>query len=391
MTATRQQTTNNEMNITRNNYEECFILYMDNELSSEDRRQVELFVKENPDLQEELNLLKQTQLVPDSSFVFADKEQLLKTPGSIAIDTTNYEEWLLSYTDNELSAEQKLTVEKFIANHSAAKAELEFLQKTKLQPDSAIVFANKEILYRKEQKVRVAGMGWKRIAAAAALLLAVSSTALIILNNKKDKQEEIASARKEKTIQENSVVEQSNNETALINPQVSDDTNDKIKKETIEINNPIANKENRVEQKEKHTPYIPGEVKKDEPVVTDNKEKKKTNDLPQPTNNPYVNKAVGQDNPIAMIDPLENSRSLTNHKETNSTSSVTPNSSQPLNHVVTAASIEPIDPVDEEQPGRKNKLRGFFRKVTRTFEKNTNIKATDDEDRLLLGGLAIKL
>jgi hypothetical protein len=91
-------TTNNEMNITRNNYEEYFILYMDNELTSEDRRQVELFVEGNPDLQEELNLLKQTQLVPDSSFVFADKEQLLKTPGGIAIDTTNYEEWLLSYT-----------------------------------------------------------------------------------------------------------------------------------------------------------------------------------------------------------------------------------------------------------------------------------------------------
>jgi hypothetical protein len=390
MTASCQQTTNNEMNITRNNYEEYFILYMDNELSSEDRRQVELFVKENPDLQEELNLLKQTQLVPDSSYVFAGKEQLLKTPDAIAIDTTNYEEWLLSYSDNELSAEQKLTVEKFIAGHPAAKAGLEVLQKIKLQPDSAIVFDNKEILYRKEEKVRVVGTRWRRIAAAAALLLAVSSTALVILN-KKDNQETIASGKEEKTIQKKSVIEQRNNETAIINPQVADNTDDKIKKETIEINNPIANKEKRVEQKEKHIPYIPVEVKKDEPVVTDNKEKKKTNDLPQPTNNPYVNKAVGQDNSIAMIDPLENSRSLTNNKETNSTSSVTPNSSQPLDHVVTAASIEPIDPVDEEQPGRKNKLRGFFRKVTRTFEKNTNIKATDDEDRLLLGGLAIKL
>src|SRR5687768_12877365 len=103
------------MNITRHNYEEYFILYLDNELSSEDRLLVELFVKENPDLQEELDLLIQTQLVPDSSFVFADKEQLLKTPGTI--DTTNYEEWLLSYTDNELSAEQKTVVEKFIADY----------------------------------------------------------------------------------------------------------------------------------------------------------------------------------------------------------------------------------------------------------------------------------
>jgi len=378
------------MNITRHNYEEYFILYMDNELSSENRRQVELFVQENPDLKEELNLLMQTQLVPDSSFVFAGKVQLLKTPGAISIDTTNYEEWLLSYTDNELSAEQKIAVEKFIANHPAAKAELEFLQKTKLQPDSAIVFANKEILYRKEEKVRVIGIRWRRIAAAAALLLAVSSTALIVLNNKKNTQHGLASEKVEekRSIQDNPA-KQPINETELTNPQVADNTNDEIEKKTIEINNPIAKEEKRIEQKEKNTPYIPAEVKKDDPVVTDTKEKKKTNDLPQPTNNPYVNKSV-EDNPIAMIDrPVK--ESLTNSIETNSTSAVTPNSSQPLDHVVTAASMEPVDPVDEERPGRKNKLRGFFRKVTRTFEKNTNIKATDDEDRLLLGGLAIKL
>jgi hypothetical protein len=41
--------------------------------------------------------------------------------------------------------------------------------------------------------------------------------------------------------------------------------------------------------------------------------------------------------------------------------------------------------------GKKNKLRGFFRKVTRTFEKRTNIDPTDQDNRLLVGGLAIKL
>jgi hypothetical protein len=46
---------------------------------------------------------------------------------------------------------------------------------------------------------------------------------------------------------------------------------------------------------------------------------------------------------------------------------------------------------EQNEPGRKNKLRGFFRKITRTFEKTTNMKATDDEDRLLVGGLAIRL
>jgi hypothetical protein len=42
-----------------------------------------------------------------------------------------------------------------------------------------------------------------------------------------------------------------------------------------------------------------------------------------------------------------------------------------------------------ENSGNKG-LRGFLRKVTRTFEKRTNIKATDD-DRLLIAGLAIKM
>ena len=40
--------------------------------------QVELFVQENPDLKEELDLLLQTRLVPDDAVVFDKKEQLIK-------------------------------------------------------------------------------------------------------------------------------------------------------------------------------------------------------------------------------------------------------------------------------------------------------------------------
>ncbi len=377
------------MNITRHNYEEYFILYMDNELSSEDRSEVELFVKENPDLQEELNLLMQTQLAPDTSFGFAGKEQLLKTPGSISIDTTNYEEWLLSYTDNELPAEQKIAVEKFITNHPVVKTELEFLQKTKLQPDPAIVFTNKEILYRKEEKVKVIGIRWQRIAVAAALLLAVSTTALIVLNNKNDKQPDIVSNDgKEKSIQNDPVIKQPGTQTTSTDQQVADNTTDQIEKKTIETNNPIARKEKLIEQKEKNIPYLPVEVKQDDAIIAGTKEKKNMNGLPQPVHNPNVNR-IAEDNPIAKMDPVK--EPLTNLKETNNIPSVTPDNTQPLDHVITASSPEFVDPVDEDRPGRKNKLRGFFRKVTRTFEKTTNIKATDDEDRLLLGGLAIKL
>ena len=61
------------MNIDRHNYEEYFLLYIDNELSVDQKKQVELFVQENPDLEEELVMLKQSRLIPDDSIVFDRK------------------------------------------------------------------------------------------------------------------------------------------------------------------------------------------------------------------------------------------------------------------------------------------------------------------------------
>ncbi|MFZ1533860.1 MAG: hypothetical protein WAT14_06795, partial [Chitinophagaceae bacterium] len=62
------------MNINYHNYEECFILYMDNELSGDERRMVEAFVQQHPELKEELDLLLQYKLTPDTSVIYSGKE-----------------------------------------------------------------------------------------------------------------------------------------------------------------------------------------------------------------------------------------------------------------------------------------------------------------------------
>ena len=65
------------MIINRHNYEECFILYWDNELTASQKQAVENFVKENADLQEEFKLLGETRFTPDNNIQFEEKEFLL--------------------------------------------------------------------------------------------------------------------------------------------------------------------------------------------------------------------------------------------------------------------------------------------------------------------------
>lgn len=64
-----------EMNL--NNYEEQFLLYVDNELNSVEKNKVETFVLQHPNIQEKFTLLKQTQLIAES-IEFPNKQSLYK-------------------------------------------------------------------------------------------------------------------------------------------------------------------------------------------------------------------------------------------------------------------------------------------------------------------------
>lgn len=379
------------MKITRHNYEEYFILYLDNELSSADRREVELFVQQNPDLKAELDILFQSQLPVDTDVVFNRKESLLKSE-SATIKEDNYEEWLLSYIDNELSGAEKTMLEKFVAERPAIKKELEVLQKAKLQPEN-IVFRDKSMLYRREEKVRVIAINWRRIAIAASLVLAVGTAAVVLFKSNEEKPADIANVENRKVVpaQQNSTpaspaVKEEIQDTDPAEQPLAVVPAEPIQAETANtkksavVDNPVKS-DTRV--KENNVADI---INKEELAVVP--EKKKSNDLPEPVYNPNVINNIAKENPIAMVEPTTKTP-LTNSKETSPVVTVTPATTGAL--YTSNTSAETFDPGDEGQNGKKNKLRGFFRKVTRTFEKNTNIKATDDEDRLLLAGLAIKI
>jgi hypothetical protein len=68
-----------------------------------------------------------------------------------AITIANYEEFFLLYADNELSAQDRKTVEEFVQANPGLAVELEMLRQVQLL-DEPLVFGNKETLYRKESE-----------------------------------------------------------------------------------------------------------------------------------------------------------------------------------------------------------------------------------------------
>lgn len=371
------------MSINRHNYEEFFILYMDNELSSEQRREVEQFVQANADLKEELDMLQQSKLIMDDTIIFDDKELLLKPAGHI--DLTNYEEWLLLYTDNELDAEQKRAVERFAASHPSVSEELNILQKSRLQPET-IIFPDKASLYRKEERTRsVVMMRWTRIAVAAVLLFAVSIGGFVFINRNNE-----------------GTAGPANGGVARL---------DESKNNKLNQTPPVTNRNNGVNVTGRETAASKNEQNPSH-VIREEAQPRQTGASTQfavnrsnTVRNAQDEETINTDEPsaeTAVYQPRNIQSNIKDDGITKPEASYASLRNLQQNKPVIAVTPIDLDALDLQTPDdglnyantseRKNsKLRGFFRKVTRTIEKTTNIKTTDDDDRLLVAGLAIRL
>lgn len=165
--------------MTRDNYQEFFLLYVDNELSAADRSMVEEWVIANPDLQEEWESLLSCRILPEEDLVFRDKQSLLRTTGTIGdIKESNYQDYFLSYIDGQLTDKDRHMVEAFIGLFPSKRLELEQLRQTVSVPDRTIVFPDKDSLYKNEKHRRV--IVFYRLMAGAAAVLLVAVTLLLL-------------------------------------------------------------------------------------------------------------------------------------------------------------------------------------------------------------------
>ena len=376
------------MKITRHNYEEYFILYMDNELAAEERRMVEDFVLLHPDLKEELDILLHYKLEPDTSVTFQNKEDLMKVNGETPVTLTNYQEWLLLYTDNELSSHQKELVEDFAATHPEVKKELALLLRTRLQPE-ILSFTDKETLYRSAAKVRPLFGKWYR-AAAAVLILALGLTTLVIINKNSDQGKTTAGIKQEPVKVNNPDTQQTGiavttNPDENSNPekiQPEEKITNPVYKQSLPEKNNYAITTAHNQQKQQQVQPQTTDNKNEQAIADANNSKKPDNNLPKPLYNPNVQK---DENVIAKNDAPktnDNNNILTGNPVTDATP-------QTSNFVQTS-NKEGFENMEDGNNGKKNKFRGFLRKVTRTFEKRTNIDPTNDGGEILVANFSIR-
>jgi len=158
--------------ITRDNYEEFFLLYTDNELPAAERQEVERFVADHPELREEWEALLQCRVSPDLHLAFPDRTALLKPE----TENSTYTDELLSYIDGELNEINTKRIEAVLREDPLVENELLLLRQTVSHPDATIVFPERDRLYRKER--RIIPLPWLRTGIAAAIAGAI---ALILL------------------------------------------------------------------------------------------------------------------------------------------------------------------------------------------------------------------
>jgi hypothetical protein len=385
------------MNINRHNYEEFFLLYVDNELTTAERKSVEQFIQENPDLAGELDLFRQTSLVSDEAIVYKGKELLMKNVSDTLITIDNYEEWLIAYLDNELLPADRVKFESFADLHPSIKEELSVFQQTKLQPEADIIFENKQVLYRKEEKVRVITLQWWKVAVAAAIILTIGVTTYTVLN---------------KETQIPGLVAGTGNKPADTKQNGPEKLTTDIKKEEQSLPAVRENKDAVASTTKADDKEEPVRVRKS---GNENLKKKITtsatngNDVLAKTDVPIKPIDITKDkksietkiieNTVAdkkEMDLSKNSVAINNDvaKQNNSSTTVTNNTDKPYDNKETAQ--EPTTNTgavfaSNNEEGKNKKFRGFFRKATRVFEKRTNISAADDDDKVLIGVLAVRL
>jgi len=149
--------------ITTENYETFFLSYIDGELNAAEQTALEAFLQKYPHLQQELDTWQTTRLPANEGLQFENKEMLYRHADTLTPE--NYETYLLSYIDGELSAIEEQRLQAFLQQHPQLQATLQLFERTRLKADPQLRMPGKAALYRNRGR-RIQPAWWWGAAAA---------------------------------------------------------------------------------------------------------------------------------------------------------------------------------------------------------------------------------
>ena len=352
---------NNLSPISRNNYEEYFLLYADNELSAAERDSLQQFLIAHPDLQPELDLLLSTRL-PMEEIRLDHKEGLL----AHSMKLNNVDEALLLYIDNELPGEEKRRVEEKLKTDNAYLLQYKSLLKTKPVTLDKIVCPDKKELYRFEEK-RKFSLYWVRVAAAAVIVLGMG--VFVFTYQQKADVSAVIIPIKTQPVKETEAVSPGKTDVA-IKTAVETPVKTTVVKvdETGDVPNVVRQQKKKVEQRRfKKEPIVPSiETKEENENVAINEVKKEQKNI--------------------VVDRQEIPQ-----QQTINNPDVTPPSVVAFNNQTASPGTAEQRDVVKTENDKKSSVKGFLRKATRFIERTTNITTTNEDNELLIGAVALKL
>jgi hypothetical protein len=345
---------NNNHIISINNYEEWFVLYMDNELAAAQKKMVEDFLLLHPHLQEELDLLLDTRL-PQEEVIFSGKEELLAP----SMKLNNVEEALLLYLDNELPAAETKKVEERLASDKNFRLQYQLLQKTKPDAAEVILYPNKEELYRRADR-RVLFPVWMR--AAAALVLLLTGGYFFVLNQNAD-------------------IVAPDNVVIIENPL-------ETKKQAVPENpaqkNSFPPEQSLIAKTSENKTSIKLALQKPVPAVKENKAEPMQAVAPQ-----TESVAIQQQEAIRIS--LEKLTMQSEPAVNNSVANLPVTSAHPVTLNLTDDPEETAVTDGDNKPNHRTPAKGFLRKVSRFLERRTGIGTVNADNELLVGAVVLKL
>lgn len=158
------------MKINRNNYEAYFLDYAEGNLDAALVNDFIDFLQKNPDLKAELELFESFE-IPTEDISFQHKKNLYKEKFD---DEYAFNKAAVARLENTISEKENNDFNRYLNQHPEKQKDILLFAKTKLIPDSSIVFPKKNKLYQNSAG-RIVLLWSGRVAALLILALAIFS------------------------------------------------------------------------------------------------------------------------------------------------------------------------------------------------------------------------